>query len=395
MTPRERLLTVLRGEIPDCVPVAPDFSNMIPARLTGRPFWDLYLYNDPPIWQAYIDAAKRFDIDALMDGYFPLTFPDEKDILPWLRLPPTTEEQKNIIPDDEWQSFIVFKSPQRIVTQRSRTENARRIWEPRVCVYYVADAPTEWIPPARAALPEIPEHFEPLEEVKHADTGQKGLAKLKEMMAEQGLVGVFLAKSLILQSEQDIFRYYDRPDLHDYWAQKLIENVEKRFQNIMAMDVKPDFICVGSSGTLIFQTVDIFRQLALPAVKRAIELATDAGFPTHIHSCGPEKQLVKIMAEETDLTVIDPLEIPPMGDCILAEIKKLFGRKLTLKGNLHTTEVMLHGSPESVAAASRKAIDAAAEGGRFILSTGDQCGRDTPDENLFAMIDTARTYGKY
>jgi hypothetical protein len=31
MTSRERLLKVLRGEIPDCVPVAPDTSNMIPA----------------------------------------------------------------------------------------------------------------------------------------------------------------------------------------------------------------------------------------------------------------------------------------------------------------------------------------------------------------------------
>jgi len=30
-----------------------------------------------------------------------------------------------------------------------------------------------------------------------------------------------------------------------------------------------------------------------------------------------------------------------------------------------------------------------------ILSTGDQCGRDTPDENLAAMIETARTYGRY
>ena len=42
MTSRERLLTVLRGDIPDCVPVAPDFSNMIPARRTGKPFWDVY-----------------------------------------------------------------------------------------------------------------------------------------------------------------------------------------------------------------------------------------------------------------------------------------------------------------------------------------------------------------
>lgn len=63
---------MLAGEVPDCVPVAPDFFNMIPARRTGKPFWDVYLYNDPPIWEAYIACAKHFNIDALMDGYFPL-----------------------------------------------------------------------------------------------------------------------------------------------------------------------------------------------------------------------------------------------------------------------------------------------------------------------------------
>ena len=114
----------------------------------------------------------------------------------------------------------------------------------------------------------------------------------------------------------------------------------------------------------------------------------------YVHSCGPEKELVKIMAEETSLTVIDPLEIPPMGDCTLAELKRRYG-KLTLKGNLHTTEVMLKGSVQDVINASKKAIDDAKEGGRFILSTGDQCGRDTPFENIFAMVETARTYGKY
>lgn len=81
MTSRERLLTVLRGGIPDCVPVAPDFSNMIPARLTGKPFWDLYLRNDPPIWEAYIACANRFGIDSVMDGYFPFRWPSDRKVL--------------------------------------------------------------------------------------------------------------------------------------------------------------------------------------------------------------------------------------------------------------------------------------------------------------------------
>ena len=84
-----------------------------------------------------------------------------------------------------------------------------------------------------------------------------------------------------------------------------------------------------------------------------------------------------------------------MGDCDLAELKRLYGRRLCLKGNLHTTSVMLRGSYEDVLEASRKAIEDAAEGGGFILSTGDQCGRDTPDENIQAMIDACEQFGRY
>jgi len=84
-----------------------------------------------------------------------------------------------------------------------------------------------------------------------------------------------------------------------------------------------------------------------------------------------------------------------MGDCDLKELKRLYGDRIVLKGNLHTTNIMLNGSVQDVIEASKRAIDDAAEGGRFILSTGDQCGRDTPDENILAMIETARTYGRY
>jgi uroporphyrinogen decarboxylase len=124
-------------------------------------------------------------------------------------------------------------------------------------------------------------------------------------------------------------------------------------------------------------------------------LAKEAGLPSHIHSCGPEKELVKICAEETDLTVIDPLEIAPMGNCDLKEIKRLYGDKLVLKGNLHTINVMLNGTADEVTEAAKRAIDDAAAGGGFILSTGDQCGRDTPYRNIEALVRAAETYGRY
>jgi uroporphyrinogen decarboxylase len=352
---------------------------MIPARLTGKPFWDLYLYNDPPIWEAYIACAKRFNIDALMDGYFPFRWPSDP------------------VDSRVWERFIVFRNAERLVTQASFLENGRRVWSDRVDVYYVADPPTWGVPPAKIGLPATPLHYEPVTGVKPVDTGLAGLRRTKELLGDQGLVGVFITYSCLQGSEEAIYYYADHPEALEKVKEQRLAEVERRFADLMSMrpEDRPDFLCVGSSGTLVFQTPSFFREHAFPAVKRAIELAAKAGLPTHVHSCGPEKELVRIMTEETALTVIDPLEIPPMGDCVLADLKRLYGAKIVLKGNLHTTEIMLRGRPKDVATASRKAIDDAAAGGRFILSTGDQCGRDTPDENLLAMVEVARSYGRY
>lgn len=377
MTSRERLLKVLRGELPDCVPVSPDFSNMMPAKLTGLPFWDIYLHHRIPSWEAFIKCAEFFDIDALMDGYFPLTFPEETAGRP------------------EWSRAELKRTDDMIITRRYYMEDKKPVWHDKLDVYHIADSPAYDVSPDKLEMPEVPEEWKPIEDIEPVDRGPEGLRKVKELMGDQGLVGVFCASSVALACEEDVFNYYDNPDKRGEWAAERVEKAERRFERIMAMEVKPDFLCVGGSGTLIFQTADIFRELAFPAVRRVVELAAAAGMPTHVHSCGPERELVKIMVEETGLTVIDPLEKPPMGDCDLAELKRLYGDKITLKGNLHTTDVMLNGTVEEVVAASKEAIDAAAGGGRFILSTGDQCGRDTPFDNIRAMVDTARSYGRY
>ena len=374
-TPKRRLLETLAGRMPDRVPVTPDFSNMIPCRLTGKPFWDIYLYKNPPRWLAYINCVKHFGIDGFLDGL------------------PVSLDAPAPSPYDE--KFIVFRDDERIITRRSYVERGQRRWEALCTVYYRDNPPTSDVPIEKIGLPAVPDRYEPVEGVREWPTGEALLRLAKETMGDHGLIGVSVASSLALKNEQEIYEYYDHPELHEQWAAERIEAVDRRFDALMRWETKPDFICVGASGTLVFQTMRIFKQLAFPAVRHAIERASLAGLPTHIHSCGPEANLVRYMADNTALSVIDPLEIPPMGDCDLKQLKKDVGSRITLKGNLHTTEVMLRGSPDDVLRESRKCIDDAADGGRFILSTGDQCGRDTPDENIFAMINAVNDYGKY
>ena len=191
MTSRERLLTVLRGEIPDCVPVSPDFSNMIPARLTGKPFWDLYLYNDPPIWEAYIDCAKHFDIDAVMDGYFPLHFGQT----------PEPVDPKAAT----WARYIVFRNDERIVTRGCWEKKGERIWNDTVAVYYVATPPTWGVKPETIGLPSEPKQFWPVEGVKPVNEGPEGFKRVMDMMGDQGLVGDWLTNSCALGNEQAIY----------------------------------------------------------------------------------------------------------------------------------------------------------------------------------------------
>ncbi len=378
MTSRERLLTTIRGEIPDCVPVSPDVSNMVPCKMTGLPFWDIYLYQKIPQWKAYIDCAKYFDFDSLMDGYAWVTFEDIGEG-----------------GASEWKESIVKRTDDRIVTRMRREANGKQFWSDRATVYYIADPPTHNVSLKVADVDETPSHWEDVVPKGEWPQGEELIRLVMKEMGDQGLVGISCGTSVLLNNEQQIYDYYDDPEPFREQSRNLLHHYERRFHRLMQCNPRPDFICTGGSGTLVTQTPEIFRELGLPIVKRITQLCKENGIPSHVHSCGPEAQLVKIMYEETDLTVIDPLEIPPMGNCNLRELKKLYGDKLVLKGNIHTTNVMLFGTPDDVRDACKRAIDDAAEGGRFILSTGDQCGRDTPFENLYAMIETARTYGKY
>ena len=177
--------------------------------------------------------------------------------------------------------------------------------------------------------------------------------------------------------------YYDNRD-----AFLELCDMEQRYQLAsleFALQQKPDFIFIGASGAITLQSPEIFRELSLPTLREMTRTAKQADIPTLMHCCGKEWDLLEIVTAETDLSCINPLEVPPQGDCDLAEVKETFGDRIALMGNLHTTSLMLFGSPEEVYKAACKAIDAAGADGGLILSTGDQCPRDTPEANIFAM----------
>ena len=349
---------------------------MVPCRRTGKPFWDIYAYQDPPLWKAHIDALKSYDIDGGFEVY---DFIDD------------------VFPDDAspWEQRIVKRFDDGgFVTQPFNRESDH--WHRDVKVFTADNPPGANVNPEGLGLPANPTEWEPMPEPKAWPKGSELWKLVRKEMGDQGIVGFRSgASTCMFSGPEDIYSYHDDPKPWLARVEQSLFQIEEQMERVAALDPRPDFLFCGESGSLVWQTPEIFRELGLPLLKKATEMAHDLGIPTHVHSCGPEKELVRMAAEETQLTVVDPLEVTPMGDCDLAELKRRYGRHIVLKGNLHTTETMLRGTVQDVVKASRKAIDDAASGGGFILSTGDQCGRDTPDENLLAMVETARTYGRY
>jgi uroporphyrinogen decarboxylase len=376
MTPRERMMVAIANGQPDRVPVAPDISNMIPARLTGRPFWDVYYFGDPPLWRAYIEAIEYFGID----GWF--TYGDMQYQWPGERYEAIEDMHKSA---ERW-----------VVRRRARVDGCRYSTETTYCV---ADPPTVTEKPVKDLLQEWPL----LEHLFAPPVGYNPslVRAQRQALGELGAFGIGVGYPGF-QAWFGLFEgglmdlsvwYYEHHDL----VEQLREMHERQVltQMEMVLEERPDFVLLGGSGTITLQSPRIARELAFPTIQKLTRMAREAGVLTMLHSCGKERDLVQWCAEESDLNCINPLEVPPMGDCDLAEIKRLYGGRLALMGNLHTTEVMLRGTPDDVERAARAAIDAAAVGGGFILSTGDQCGRDTPDENIFRLLEVAKRYGRY
>ena len=373
MSGRERIMTALFNRQPDRIPATPDISIMIPNKLTGKPNYEVEINGNPSMTSSYIRAARYFGIDGwLFNGS--LSFKTKSDV---------TQECTIEKSMDRWIVRTVTHTPDGDMTSLSI--------HPYNNPGTVMEKPVKNFKEDYKKL----KHFYS-ELVSYDDTIYR---QQKKEIGDGGMICCFIDPpgfqiySGLMSLEDITYAYMDYPELFE----ELVMIHEKQAVQKMEMyaDAKVESILTGGSGSLTLQSPELFRKLSLPTIKKITAMAKQEGILTGIHSCGKEYEIVESCANETDLNYLNPLEVPPMGNCHLADIKTKFGNKVALMGNLHTSEVMLFGNVEMVRLESLRAIRDAGERGGFVLSTGDQCGRDTPFENIFEMVNVAREYGTY
>jgi uroporphyrinogen-III decarboxylase len=141
----------------------------------------------------------------------------------------------------------------------------------------------------------------------------------------------------------------------------------------------------GADG---FMSDEQFRTFYWPSFLKVIEGLVEQGM------------IPLLFAEGRYNTRLEAIMETPKGSSIwyfdqtdMARAKETIGTVCCIQGNMPLS--LLHaGTAEQVAEQTRKLIDVAGKDGGFILDVG-AVADEGKDENLLAMVNTAKDYGKY
>ena len=133
----------------------------------------------------------------------------------------------------------------------------------------------------------------------------------------------------------------------------------------------------------------LFEEIIYPAMRAHVEAAHAAGTLILKHACGNNNAILRWLVEAG----YDAYQsIQQSASMDLRQLKRDWGDRIALWGGV-PTETLMHGTAEETRAAVRDAIDAAAEGGGFILGSSHSIAVGVRPENYLAMLDELRLRG--
>ena len=376
-TPKTRMLAAYCGQKLDRVAIAPEFWYYLPARLLGMNM--IQIHRELPHWQALQKTFRHYECDGW--GIVSASAPPS---------PFRGEGREVKRSDGTIESIHVTRTPAGELVSRS-------LWSP-------SDPP--W--PLERPIKDFERHWPVFEQMALHDPAAYDWAPVRralDAVGEDYLLEVFVGVPFtdfvggpregdFPQMVEDLLDHRDYLlGLRERYIARVCGLIEGAFTQTSAESV---FVgCSWSCASLIGPR--LWREWDKPCLEAYTRAAHKAGGLIHVHVHGRCAELIPDLAE-IGVDCLCPLERPPGGDVTpdnMARVKNLTRGRVTLNGNVHTVETLIRGTPRDVEREVREVIDLWSDDGRVIVGTGDQVGYETPDENIHAMIETAKSCGRW
>jgi hypothetical protein len=374
MTSKQRMLAAYRGELPDAVPVAPEFWYYIPAKLLGV---DMVTFErEVPLWEALQQTFRHYGTEGWGIVSPAMPIPDVDSREDWVEL------------GDGWfESRVTTATPYGTLTRRQRYSRLEPSWPVESPI---KDLHRDWSAYRHLTLGRAEE------------AGWSGVRHALEAVGEDYLLEVglgvpffdYIAGGREGGLEQAIFDLAEHEAFFEALQEVYIEHMRRLAREAFAhTDAECAFIgCSWSCVSLIGPR--LWRRWDKPVIRAVADEAHAAGKLLHVHFHGKCREVLRDFAE-CGADCVCPFERPPGGDITdVGEVRAALGDRVTFNGNVHTVETLIRGTPADV----RREVEGIFEQWgpdrrRLIVGTGDQVGRETPDENIAAMIEAGRQLG--
>jgi len=156
-----------------------------------------------------------------------------------------------------------------------------------------------------------------------------------------------------------------------------------------------DILCyygdMGSQSSLLMSP-DMWAQWIKPRWRRIISAIREASDHPYVfyHSCGFIEPIIPGLID-AGFDILNPIQPESMDPF---KLKNQYGGQVVLWGGIGMQSTMLTGSTEEVKDATRRLIEAWAPGGGGIVTAAQTMLADVPWENVEALVDVIRTFGR-
>jgi len=153
--------------------------------------------------------------------------------------------------------------------------------------------------------------------------------------------------------------------------------------------------CIGDDvayKNAIMFPPDFMRETFIECLRRTIEPLKKAGIKTIFHSDGYVMPIMDDMIA-AGIDGLNPIE--PIAGMDIGHMKRQYGEKLVLVGNVDCSQMLPLGTREEVIEATKTCIREASPGGGHFIGSSSEIVPATPVENILAFYETVHEYGKY
>lgn len=221
----------------------------------------------------------------------------------------------------------------------------------------------------------------------------KGLEMTKKRIGDRvpvsGCVtGPFTVAAMVLGTEQLMIGMIKKPDKIKQLLEVIVENNERYIRRLLDLEVGIGFADPVSSTCLI--SAKQYKEFSLPYLQKNVDFIKKNGGGCGLHICGTSRELWEALTE----TGIGSFGLDNVED--LEEAKKVLGNHMCIQGNVPPVEVMKNGAPQDVIRSAKECIRKGWNSPKgFVLTSGCQLPIGTPKENMQALMDAARIWGRY